>query len=188
MSVDIRESFPTLEDASGVGTPLDKSQEGDAAAGKVGSTSFVYKDSDGNLVLPQLDSQGRLPVNTGFAGTRLRAPATSVAGYLLGGPVYSFSTVLSLDAASGTNYVDIKGRVNCRRSALFQLLYQDAGSTVILDEVILDSGEYSAEIGLGLGDQFNVPSSGVTPAFIIQAGNFEKASDLHASLCCVQLN
>jgi hypothetical protein len=184
---DVRESFPSLEDASGVGVPLTKSLAGDTAAGKVGSTAFVYKDKDGNLILPQLDNQNRLPVSTEPQGTRLRTPGTTVAGALLGGPPYVFTQVLSLTAASGVSYVDLKGTVNCRRAALFQLLYTDAGSSVVLDEAICDAGQFKNPIGLGAGDEFTVPASGVTPKFVIQAGNYDKASDLHAALSCTQL-
>lgn len=49
---DTKESFEVLEDASGNGASLSKSEAGDSATGKVGLTAFGYKDLAGNLVLP----------------------------------------------------------------------------------------------------------------------------------------
>jgi hypothetical protein len=186
MSTDVREAFPTTETALGVGVPLTTSNEGDAASAKTGATMYSYKDKDGNLALPQLDNQRRLPVSIEPQGTRLRQPGQTVAGALLGGPTYTFVNVLSQPLVAASGYVDIRGNVNCRRSALFQLLYRDTVNTVILDEAIVDSGQYKAPIGF-LDDQFTVPASGVSPEFVIRAGNYDKASDLHASLICTQL-
>jgi hypothetical protein len=60
---DLRESFPTLQDATTQeGKSLIARQEGDAAAAQNGSIGFAYKDSSGNVILPQLDASGNVPV------------------------------------------------------------------------------------------------------------------------------
>ena len=56
---DPRESFATLEDSvSGAGEALISRIEGEAAASQAGSIGFSFKDSTGNVILPQLDASG----------------------------------------------------------------------------------------------------------------------------------
>ncbi len=189
--VDLRESFPTTEDAiTGEGVPLTKSLEGDVASGKIGSVGFAFKNASGNLTLPQLDVQGRLPISSEIQGTRLRAKGTT-AGSILNGSGSSYTNmtvVLSIpitNSVTGRMVGDMKGAVSCRRASLFQMVYQDTLNEVVLTEAILDSGQYTHPIGID-GDEFDIPASASSPAFIIRAGNFDKASDLHASLKVVQ--
>lgn len=60
---DLRESFPTLQDASTQeGKSLIARQEGDAAAAQNGSIGFAFKDSSGNVILPALDAAGNIAV------------------------------------------------------------------------------------------------------------------------------
>ena len=60
---DVNEIFYILADSStGAGEAAISRIEGEAAAGIAGLIGFAFKDSSGNVVLPQLDSQGRLPV------------------------------------------------------------------------------------------------------------------------------
>src|SRR5579864_3232904 len=112
---DLRESFPSLEDAStGAGVPLTKSVEGDAASGKVGSVGFAYKDSNGNIVLPQLNDRGQLPVTLETAGTRSRMHGgvpggiltTAASGY------GNFQTVCSINLSANTQVGDFAGKVS----------------------------------------------------------------------------
>lgn len=183
---DLRESFPTTEDSStGAGVPLTKTLEGDAAAGKVGSVGFAFKDSSGNVILPQLDSQGRVPVSTEVVGTRTRTH-NAVAGGLLGSSPYTFNTVLALTLTAAKTYVDLNGKVACRRGGLFQLVYKDASNSVILDEAIVEAGQYTTPIGI-LNDTFTVPASASTPQFLILGGTYDKVSDLHATVGVTQL-
>lgn len=178
--IDNRESFPSLEDGSGNGVALSESQAGDAAAGKVGSTAFAFKDSSGNLVLPQLDSQGRMPVSTEIQGTRVRANGSATGA--TGANSAVFQPVAAIAAVANKKYLDMVGSVSSRRGALFQLIYKDTINTVVLAEAICDSGHYTTQIGM-MGDEFDVPSSGSSPQFIIQGNNYENASGLHASMC-----
>jgi hypothetical protein len=62
---DIRTVFPILADSStGAGEPAISRIEGEAAAAQEGLIGFSFKDSSGNVVLPQLTSAGALPVDT----------------------------------------------------------------------------------------------------------------------------
>lgn len=189
--VDLRESFPGLEDsATGAGVTATKSIEGDASTGKVGGVVFAFKDANGNIILPVLDAQGRLPVSTDTQGTRLRAHGDVAGGILSAtGTVYSgFQTVCSVALTANKTIGDFAGKMSCRRGALGQLVYQDAGgSLVVLDSSVIDAGQYTAPIGLGPSeDTFSVPASATSPALLIRAGNFQQVSDLHATLSVLQ--
>ncbi len=59
----VKETFSTLQDASGAGVTLTKSVAGDSATGKNGETVFNFKDSSGNIQLGNLDSSGNLLVS-----------------------------------------------------------------------------------------------------------------------------
>lgn len=56
--VDIEEPFLTLKDPSGNGVAPDKSQAGDSATGKVGSTTFAFSDPSGNVALAPMTANG----------------------------------------------------------------------------------------------------------------------------------
>lgn len=71
---DIRESFATLENVSTQeGAVLGARTEGEAAAGIQGSVGFAFKDSSGNVVLPQLSPAGEIYVSTEKPGDNLHA-------------------------------------------------------------------------------------------------------------------
>lgn len=62
---DLRTVFPILEDSvTGAGEAPISRIEGEAAAAQEGLIGFSFKDSSGNVVLPQLTSAGALPVDT----------------------------------------------------------------------------------------------------------------------------
>jgi hypothetical protein len=173
---DIRESFPTLEDATGVGAPLSKSQEGDAASGKVGSVGFAFKDSSGNLILPQLDAAGKVPV-TFTAGTPKRARGTA-SGSL------TQVTVATLTLTTSLSYSDISVMVACRRGANFEISWNDNGTPTILGNIIVDSGQYSFDMFLE-NLQVTAGATG-TQQILVKALNFDKASDFYATIVAVE--
>jgi len=188
---DLRESFPSLEDAAtGAGVPLTKSVEGDAAAGKVGSVGFAFKDVSGNIVLPQLDAQGRLPVQLDGQGTRSRAHG-GVPGAILTSAASGYGNwqqVLSIPLVANKTIGDMGGKASCRRGAIFRIRYSDSGgSSVTLDSSILEAGQYTAPLGLGPSeDTFSVPASASAPMLLVEAGNFDHVSDLHSTLSVLQ--
>lgn len=62
---DVRSCFPILaDDTSGAGECAISRVEGEVAAAKEGLIAFSFKDSSGNVVLPQLTAAGALPVDT----------------------------------------------------------------------------------------------------------------------------
>lgn len=192
MSNDLRESFPSTEDrVTGAGVPLAASIEGQASAAQQGAIGFAYKDSTGNLILPQLDSQNRLPVTLTGQGTRFRAHG-DIAGALLSatGSGYSnFQSVCSINLTANKTIGDFGGKVSSRRASYFQLVYSDNASSVILDSSIVDAGQYTAALGLGPSeDTFSVPASAISPKLSVLAGNLDtgKISDLHGTISVLQ--
>lgn len=173
---DIRESFPTLEDASGVGSVLSKSEAGNAAAGKVGSVGFAFKDSSGNLILPSLDATGKLPVSF-TAGTPKRARGTA-AGSL------TQVTVATLALTVSMNYSNIDVTVACRRGAMFEISWLDNITSTILGNIIVDSGQYTMNMDLE-GLQVVAGASG-TQSIIVKALNFDKASDFYSTIVAIE--
>lgn len=190
---DIREAFPTLEDvATGAGKVLTRALEGDAAAGINGAVGFAFKDVNGNVVLPQLNNLGQLPVTLATSGQRSRAHGR-VPGVALVAPgtgdYTGWQTVLSIPAVAASGYGDMAAKFSCRRDAIAELVYQDAGgSSIVLDATIVGPGQYTAPLALGPSeDTFVVPASATSPVFIIRAGQFPGTnvgalSDYHATL------
>jgi len=62
-ALDVKEAFPTTENAAGLGVTLSNTLEGQDSAGLNGAVGFAFKDASGNVILPQLDAQGRVPVS-----------------------------------------------------------------------------------------------------------------------------
>ena len=139
---DVREVFPTLADStSGAGEPLISRIEGEAAAAQEGSIAFSFKDSSGNVVLPTLTADGKIPVTTDAAGTCLDARGEDATGSL------TFVDVVTLTAALTKKYMKIGVTVSSTRSTHFQLVHvDDAGGTpteTILADYIVGPGQYT---------------------------------------------
>lgn len=178
---DIRASFPVLEDAvSGAGVALTKSQQGDAGASKVGATAFAFRDSAGNLILPQLTSEGKLPVDLAGAGVPFsNAAQAPVAGSL------TYSVVAELDLTASKTYGRISYRGSCRRAAEFVLVQIDDTTETVLDSMVLDAGQYNDNVNLG-ETEFTTGATG-TQKLELRAKNFANPlSDFRGSLACLE--
>lgn len=189
---DIRESFPTLEDrVTKAGVAAAASTEGQTPAAQTGAIGFSFKDSAGNLILPQLDAQGRLLVSIEGQGTRLRAHG-DVAGilpaYVSPGVYTGMQIVAQIALTAAKTIGDFAGKVSARKGAYFQLVYSDGGGTsIILDDTIVDSGQYTAPLGMGpTQDTFAIPATASAPKLSILGGNFETVADLHGTISVLQ--
>lgn len=80
---DVNPLFRILDNGSGAGLAPHSRVEGDAAAAQRGLIGFSFKDSNGDLVLPQLTADGRISVSTQSPGScvyargELAAPAAA---------------------------------------------------------------------------------------------------------------
>jgi hypothetical protein len=176
---DIRNSFPTMEDSSQVGVVLSASQEGDAAAGKNGSVGFAFKDSTGDLILPQLSAGGNIPVEFTDSGVpKSGSSAGAIAGSL------TAVTVAEATLSLSKTYKRISMVGACFKEAIFDIVQKDDATETILASGLVGAGEYT--INLNLGDtQFSSGASGVQK-IILKGYNLSKVSDLRGSIVCVE--
>lgn len=179
---DVRTSFPTLEDGSLVGTPLRAMQVGDSPAAKNGSIGFAFRDSAGNVVLPQLDSEGKLPVTNDSAGTILRARGTVTDQD--GTPATVTGASITLTASK--TYVNLGISVSCRRAALFQVIQLNDATETVLYDVILDSGQYSHIVNLPV-DQIQSGATG-TQTIRVVSNTMGKESNVYATISCKEVS
>lgn len=138
-----RESFPGLEDidASNVGKALSSAAPGLTPTARVGAMMLAFRDSAGNLVLPQLDSEGRLPVTNDASGIPLKGQGELAAGS---------ATLVAVTGAEITlvatkNNGKIAAMVACTVESLFQIIASDAGVETILAQLIVGPGQYTAQ-------------------------------------------
>jgi hypothetical protein len=176
----IRESFPILEDAvTKVGEALHKTQNGDASAGKVGSTTWAFKDSSGNMVHPQLTPEGKLPVD--FQGAGVSKSATSdgeVAGSL------TLVDICEIALTADKTYGKIHFNSSCFKEAIFYLIQVDDAVETIISHSIVGAGQYSSSIHLG--EKEIVAGSTGTQKLILKAKNLSKESDFLGDIACLE--
>lgn len=139
---DLKESFATLEDdITGAGEALSSRVEGEVAAGKNGSIGFSFKDAGGNVVLPTLDAEGKLPVTSDNAGIPHDAHGEALAGSA------TFVDLITEVLDLSKTYNSFNYQVSCLRAAHFQLVYiDDVGVTdteMVICDIILASGQYT---------------------------------------------
>jgi hypothetical protein len=179
-----RAPFPSLEDDQQVGQVLRVAVDATtAAAGINGQIGFSFKDASGNVILPQLDSEGKLPVTFDSAGTILRSRGTMVD--LVPAAI---ADLTSADITLGTSktYIDIGFTVTCRRAAYFQLVQVNDAVTTILYDVIVDAGKYTEVVSLNV-DQIASGSTG-TQKLKIRVQTLDKTSNVYATLTCKEVS
>jgi len=140
---DLREVFPILQDDStGAGEAPVSRIEGEVAAAKEGLIGFSFKDSSGNVVLPQLLSNGKLPVDTeSVAGTCLYADGEDAS------PVVSTASDVVTLVAGLNQYTNLLLSGSCLRTSLFELVHiDDVGVTdteTSLGKFLVGPGQFS---------------------------------------------
>lgn len=178
---DVRESFPILEDNStGAGEAAISRTEGEASAAIAGLIGFSFKDSSGNVVLPQLTADGKLPVDTeGTAGTCLSAQGEITAGSA------TLADVATITGALSKSYSKFGAIVSCNRNALFQLQYIDdaAGTpaTTVLAEFVVGPGQYTVCCQIECLVQSTAAGTG-TQEFKLQAQNLQPGTPILSNL------
>lgn len=174
-----RECFPILEDASQVGATLSKSENGNASAGKVGLTSWVFKDSAGNLVHPTLTTEGKIQVTSEGAGVPKAATSDGeVAGSL------TLTTICEVSLTADKTHGKIHANLSCFKEAIAYLIQLDDATETIIGHMILGPGQYSFKLDLGV-KEFVSGSTG-TQKLILKAKNLAKASDFLGDIACLE--
>lgn len=180
---DLRESFPILEDSgTQEGQVLHKVLEGDTPAAKNALPSLSFKDSDGNLVYPQLDNSGALPVT--LEGTKV---CKSERGELTG--VGTFGDVATITLTNDALYEDLDWVCSCFRDAHFQIVTVfDVGGTdteAILADVLVGAGDFT-DSGRLKCETITAPSTGVN-VLKIKAKNMNALSDMRGTLTIAEI-
>lgn len=176
----VRESFPILEDAiTKEGIALHKSENGDASAGKVGATVWAFKDSAGNLVHPQLNTEGALVVTSEGAGIPKSATSDGeVAGSL------TLTNICEVALSVSKTYGKISANGSCFKETIFYLVQLDDAAETILGAFIVGPGEYSFSLNLG-ATEIASGSTG-TQKIQLKAKNLNKASDFLGNIACLE--
>lgn len=173
---DQQELFNTLADASGDGAAPLASSAGDAG-GAQGSQAYAYRDSSGNVIQPQLDAMGKIPVTLGSAGAKISGHATVT-------PADSNDTdVVTLTLAASTTYVISMASGSSTKSVLWKIEQTDDAATSDAHKFITGPGAFTQtdcceciEITTGATGTQELKLIGNQ----IQGGSL---SDMHGSLC-----
>lgn len=180
---DVRELFPILNDGALVGTSPDKAVDATTAAAALkGLVGFSFKNSAGNVVLPQLTADGKIMVDTESTAGECKSGHGEVsAGSLslvdITGASYDFTT------AQKTNNIGVT--VACLRTSLFQIVYvDDAGGTpveTVIDEMLVGPGQFTIRAELGCLIVDGTAGTG-TQRIKIKGQNLDKESSLRATV------
>lgn len=175
-----RESFPTLEDQITLeGVAAHKSENGDASAGKVGATVWAFKDSVGNLVHPQLNTEGAVVVSSEGAGIPKQATSGGeVAGSL------TLTTICEVALTAAKTHGKISANGSCFKETIFYVIQQDDVANTILASFIVGPGHYSFECNLGTTEIISGATG--TQKLLLRAKNFIKASDFLGNISCLE--
>jgi hypothetical protein len=170
--------FKILQNASGTAEAIDKVESGDAPGTKNGVLAFGFRDSAGNVILPQLTAGGAIPVDSNASmGTPIKARGEN-AGSL------TSVDVATITLAVDESYDDIEAVGSCLRESLFQIIWNDDGSETILGEFLVGAGQYSFHWGCDCVS-FTAGASG-TQQLILRAKNLDKVSTLRGNICAFQ--
>lgn len=178
---DLKECFPSLSDSvTGEGECLTARQEGEAASGSEGSIGFSFKDSSGNVVLPQLTAAGKLPVDTeGLAGTCKSANGEVAAGSATAVDVATITLTASKD------YHKVEALGSCFRESIFQIVHNDNAVESVVAEFLVGPGQYSFQVSMDCLDI--VAGATGTQELKLKAYNLDKLSSLRGSISALEV-
>lgn len=177
---DLREVFPILVDeVSDEGRAVTASVAGDSAASKVGVTAFAFKNHNGNLVLPTLTPEGKVPVDFQGAGVSLSATSNgSVAGSLTN------VTICEISLGNSRTYGRILATGSCFREAIFEVVWQNGTTNTIIGAFLVGPGQYTFTWS---GGELEVLSGSTgTQKFILRARNLQKESDFRGNIAALE--
>ena len=173
--------FHPLDDGTGQGIAAHKVIEGDAAAGKNAQIAFAFKDSSGNVVLPQLSAQGKILVDTESQnGVCKSAYAEDVNGNT------AFVDLASITGQLNKKYNRFEVMVSSTHESLFQLVHVDDDGGVsptetVLATYIVGPGQYTICCKLDCKEVDTTGGTG-TQTLKIKGKNLFKACAMYASL------
>lgn len=179
---EVRSSYPTLENTStGDGEALASVVTGDSPTAKKASIAIGFRDSSGNLVLPQLDSEGRLPVSQNGAGIEKAAAGSLAAGSATMVDITSATLSLTVNKV----YAQIVVTVSCFRDAVWNVVFVDNGVSTIIGRIHTGSGLPSYK--WDANKKFVTAGATGTQTLKVQGMNATALSELDAEISCIEL-
>ncbi len=182
---DLREVFPILrDDSTNEGEAPVSRIEGEVAAGKEGLIGFSYKNNVGNVVLVQLTSEGKVPVDTeNTGGTCLTDNGEFVAGSLTN---VDIATIVGTVTKINNRFEVIASSL---RSSLWSLFYiDDAGGSpveTLLSQYVTGPGAFTICCETKCLEHDTTGGTG-TQNFILRGRNFTHLSSLRATLSYIE--
>jgi hypothetical protein len=177
---ELRESFPSTENVStGAGVPLGARIEGEASSAIQGAIGFAFKDSSGNVILPQLNSSGQIPVTMDSATTTPKHNRGTNAGSA------SYVTVATITLTASKVIEDICVLTSCFRDSVFQLIQSDNAVETVLADFRCGPGQFTHHANLCTVEL----TAGATGAqlLLVKAKNVNALSELTATVSCREL-
>lgn len=170
--------FRTLKDSSNVAHAIDKMIEGDSPSAKNGIIAFGFKNSAGNVVLPQLTAGGAIMVDANAsAGDPIHARGEN-AGSL------TDIDVATITLTADKVYSDIEAIGSCLRETLFQLVQDNNGSETVIGDFLVGAGQFSFQWMMDCV-QITAGSTG-TQELILRAKNLDKVSTIRGAVCAFE--
>jgi len=176
---DERELFNTLEESNGAGAAHAKKQEGDSPASANGSIGFAFKDSSGNVILPQLDINGKLPFSSDAPGT-----CKSAVGSVTVAALATEEAVATITLTASAVHTNMKANVSSTQPCKWRMEHNDSGTPTVIDHGISGSGQYT--IKMEPGCDFTAGGIGTQELKIFVEQLRGKLSDAHASVSVLE--
>lgn len=179
--------FRTLNDGTEAGAGLAQAIDATtAASGKLGSIGFAFKDSSGNVVLPQLTAAGKIMVDTELVnGTAKKSWVANNAGSLTFVDLATISGV-----TTGKVYNSIFAQCLCQNEGEFELVYiDDAGGTpveTVVATFMTGPGQYSDDIDPRTELEISTVGGTGTQVIKIRGKNLHKVSRLVAFMAIME--
>lgn len=170
--------FKVLQNGSGTAEAIDKVESGDAPGTKNGLLAFGFRDSSGNVVLPQLTAGGAVIVDSGAsAGTMVHARGEN-AGSL------TTVTIATITLSVTEVYNKIESVGSCLRETLFQIIHNDDGAEEIMGEFLVGAGQFSFHWE---SQSMSVTAGATgTQQLLLKAKNIDKVSTIRGNLCAFE--
>ena len=178
-----REVFTPIEDGSGHGQAYRGKKEGDAPSTDLGALGFSFKDSSGNVVLPQLNADGSIGVSfdvgTCIDGTAQVADTTA-----------SMTDVVTLVLALTKNYAKAEFSVSSTKTTVWELVHIDdvGGSpteTKLIDSAIITGpGQFCAKVKFDCVAFTTIGGTG-TQNLVLRANQLQGGASTVGGYCAI---
>lgn len=175
------EVFNVLADsATGEGEAAISRIEGEISAAIAGMIGFAFKDHLGNVVLPQLTTDGKLPVSSDAAGVHSENQGTVEA-------VVNVRTLVTTAALIPTKKYGLKF-LSCAstQTVVWEVQQTNDASDNVRHVLITGAGDFTEQVNAGCLE-FTAGASGTQEVRIYGTQIKGSASNMHGTLCLLQI-